>query len=138
MIDIFNQNIAFPQIDRELASSWISQIIRLHDKEEGDLVFVFCSDQYLLEINREYLHHDYFTDIITFNYNQENVVSGDIFISLDTVGVNAEEYQVSFLNELHRVMIHGILHLIGFDDKTDDQKKIMREKENDALNIFHF
>ena len=137
MIEFYNEDIDFPDVNVENIVRWIGKIIYNYSRIEGDLTFIFCSDNYLLEINKQYLQHDYFTDIITFNYNENEVISGDIFISLDTVKSNAEEYKVTFFNELLRVIVHGILHLIGFDDKTSEQKKIMREKENEALNLFH-
>lgn len=136
MIDFYNEDISSPYIKLQKITSWINEIIVIHQKQEGDLSFIFCSDKYLLQINKEHLNHDYFTDIITFNYNDSNIISGDIFISIDTVLKNSIEYQVSFNDELNRVMIHGILHLIGFNDKTDEQQKIMTEKEDEALNIF--
>ena len=137
MIDFCNEDIDFPDVDVENIVSWIGKVIHNYSRIEGDLTFIFCSDNYLLEINKQYLQHDYFTDIITFNYNENELISGDIFISLETVKSNAEEYKVTFINELLRVIVHGILHLVGFDDKTNEQKKIMREKENEALNLFH-
>lgn len=138
MIDFFNEDIAFPDLDLQRTRTWVSRIILMHQKQEGDLTFIFCSDKYMIEINRQYLLHDYFTDIITFNYNSSDILSGDVFISIDTVTRNASEYEVSFINELHRVIIHGVLHLIGFDDKTEEQQRVMREKEDQALNIFQF
>lgn len=138
MINFFNEDIDFPKINLKKTREWINKIILYYQKEEGDLNYIFCSDQYLIEINKKFLNHNYFTDIISFNYNEKNDIAGDIFISIDTVSVNSKEYQVSFVNELHRVMIHGVLHLLGFDDKTDEQKIVMRQKENEALNIFPF
>jgi probable rRNA maturation factor len=136
VIDFFNQDIDFPLIVPVQVEVWVARVIRKYGKKEGTINYIFCSDKYLLEINKEYLNHDYFTDIITFNYNERDIISGDIFISLDTVKANAEEYKVTYDNELLRVIIHGILHLVGFNDKTEDQKKEMRHKEDDALNIF--
>jgi probable rRNA maturation factor len=136
VIDFFNHDIDFPLIVPVQVEVWVARVIRKYGKKEGTINYIFCSDKYLLEINKEYLNHDYFTDIITFNYNERDIISGDIFISLDTVKANAEEYKVTYDNELLRVIIHGILHLVGFNDKTEDQKKEMRHKEDDALNIF--
>ena len=96
----------------------------------GALSFIFCSDAYILDVNMKYLQHDYFTDIITFDYREGQVLSGDLFISIDTVRANAEEYGVEFEDELNRVMVHGLLHLMGYDDHTEDQKKQMRQKED--------
>ena len=101
----------------------------------GEINYIFCSDPYLLEINKQYLGHDYFTDILTFDYSQKPVVSGDLFISIDTVRENAEYYGATFEEELHRVIVHGLLHLIGYDDHTPEEQKTMREKENYYLDI---
>lgn len=114
-------------------TEWVSSAVKAEQREGGDINVIFCSDEYLLEINRKYLEHDYYTDIITFDYNFDDVVSGDLFISVDTVRANAKEYGVSFLEELHRVIIHGVLHLIGYNDKTADEQKVMRSKENEYL-----
>lgn len=136
MIEFYNEDIDLPTINPKIIISWITNIIIRHNKEVGDVSFIFCSDNYLLQINREHLNHNYFTDIITFEYNELNIISGDIFISIDTVLENSKEYQVLFSNELNRVMIHGILHLLGFNDKTDEEQFIMTQKEDEALNIF--
>lgn len=136
MIVFFTEDIDFKLQEIRKVKNWISTIINSHQKKRGDINYIFCSNPYILQINKEYLNHDYFTDIITFNNNEGNKISGDIFISIDTVRDNAEEYKVVFEIELRRVMIHGILHLIGFDDKHDDQKIVMRQKEDEALNIF--
>ena len=101
----------------------------------GDLSIVFCSDPYILDVNMKYLQHDYFTDIITFDYCDGRILSGDLFISIDTVRANAVEYGAGFEEELNRVMVHGLLHLIGYDDHTEDQKKEMREKEDYYLEM---
>lgn len=117
---------------------WIIYIIEKEFKKSvGDINFYFTDDSEILEINKKYLDHNYYTDIITFNYCTENSISGDIVISVDTVKSNAKDYNVIFENELHRVIIHGILHLLGFDDSTEEQKKEIREKENWALKIFY-
>lgn len=136
MIEFYNEDVALPNINPKNINLWISSIIKNHKKKVGDISFIFCSDNYLIQINRDYLNHDYFTDIITFNYNNNIIISGDIYISIDTVKNNAVDYDVTFENELNRVIVHGILHLIGFDDKTDEQQTIMTQKENEALNIF--
>ena len=136
MIRYFNEDIKPPQIKRKVFNKWIKSIVELNQMRIGDINFIFCSDQYLLQINKEYLQHDYFTDIITFNNNSNNLISGDIYLSIETIAANAKTYQVSFINELKRVMIHGILHLIGFDDQNIDQQTVMRQKEDEALNMF--
>jgi probable rRNA maturation factor len=117
--------------------AWIKTVIQNYGYKPGDITFIFCSNSYILKINQQYLQHDYYTDIITFNYNEKQSISGDIFISIETVRENALEYMVTFEEELQRVMIHGILHLLGFDDHSDEEKNIMRQKETAALNIFH-
>jgi rRNA maturation RNase YbeY len=102
----------------------------------GEINFIFCSDAFLLEMNKKYLNHDYFTDVITFDYSENGKISGDIFISLETVFENAEKYESEKEDELHRVMFHGVLHLTGYKDKNNEDKKIMTEKENFYLDIF--
>ena len=104
-------------------------------KRIGDISIIFCSDPYILDINIRYLHHDYFTDIITFDYTEGDRLSGDLFISLDTVRANADEYGSDFETELNRVMVHGVLHLIGYDDHSSADKKLMREKEDYYLSL---
>ena len=109
---------------------WIQKTILTENYKTGEINFIFTSDNYLLTINKEYLSHNYYTDIITFNYCENKIVNGDIFISIDTIKNNSARFGVTFTEELHRVMIHGILHLIGYDDQNDEQKAQMREKEN--------
>lgn len=111
-------------------TDWISQTIINEGKTVGEINIIFCNDEYLLKINQEHLTHDYYTDIITFDYSENTIISGDLFISKDRVEENAEEYKVSFENELNRVIIHGILHLIGYNDKSESEIKEMRTKEN--------
>ncbi|NPA44711.1 MAG: rRNA maturation RNase YbeY [Chlorobi bacterium] len=119
----------------ETISEWINKTITNENKETGEINIIFCSDEYLLKMNKEHLNHDYYTDIITFDYCQGSLVSGDLFISVDRVGENAKDFNVDFKNELNRVIIHGVLHLIGYNDKTDDEQKEMTEKENFYLNL---
>ena len=135
MINYFNEEIQLPKLKRRIYSKWIKSIIIEYGFTLGEINYIFCSDKYLLQINKQYLNHDYFTDIITFNYNIEKFVSSDIYISIETVAKNADYYNVTFDNELNRVMIHGILHLLGFDDKTEDEKIVMKEKEDEALDL---
>jgi len=137
MIDFNFEEIDKPNINLDLVEKWISNVITRNSKSVGDLTYIFCSDEYLLEINKEYLNHNYFTDIITFNYCEGDVVSGDIFISVDTVLDNANTFDVSFDNELNRVIIHGILHLIGFDDKSDEDQDEMTRQENISLELLN-
>ena len=113
--------------------SWIKSIVEQNGMKVGDISYIFCSDDYLLEINQNYLQHDYYTDIITFDYTAGNKIAGDLFISIDRVVDNAKELNVSFEEELHRVIIHGVLHLLGFKDKTDKKAKQMRIKEQECL-----
>ena len=104
-------------------------------KKLGNINIIFCSDNYILDVNVKYLGHDYFTDIITFDYCEKDILSGDLFISIDTVRDNAEFYKTEFNDELNRVIVHGLLHLIGYDDHTPEEQKIMREKENYYLEL---
>lgn len=119
----------------EFYENWLSKVTALEQKEMGDITLIFCSDEYLLNVNREYLDHDYYTDIITFDYTEDNIVSGDLFISLDRVGDNAQIHTVDFINELNRVVVHGVLHLCGYKDKSEEDEKLMRSKENQMLQL---
>jgi rRNA maturation RNase YbeY len=125
--------ISFPKIKRRNTTLWIKKVIEHFHKELGNITYIFCSDEEILRINQSYLNHNYYTDIITFDYSEGDKLSGDLFISLDTVKTNSEKYKTNYDEELHRVMIHGILHLCGYNDKTQTEKKIMQEKENEAL-----
>jgi rRNA maturation RNase YbeY len=136
MISYNTENIKVPKIPRRKVSAWIKAVAAQNGKRTGDIAYIFCSDERILEINRQYLNHDYYTDIITFDYSENGVVSGDIFISMDTVASNAEKFHETPENELYRVIIHGVLHLCGFSDKSAPDEKIMREKENEALRMF--
>ncbi|MDR2621598.1 MAG: tRNA uridine-5-carboxymethylaminomethyl(34) synthesis enzyme MnmG, partial [Dysgonamonadaceae bacterium] len=129
-------DVLFPKIKRRVTTKWIHLMIEKHHKKAGAVTYIFCSDEEILRINKQYLNHDYYTDIITFDYTENELISGDLFISLDTVQSNSEKFGTVYEEELYRVMIHGVLHLCGFDDKTPDDEKIMREKENEALEIF--
>jgi probable rRNA maturation factor len=136
MID-FNYEIAFRLDNEEDFSSWISRVIISEDKKEGDISYVFCDDDYLHKINVEYLDHDTLTDIISFDYSMGNELNGDIFISVERVKENALDYDVSFEEELRRVMIHGILHYCGYKDKTESDEVLMRQKEDEKIKLFH-
>ena len=122
-----------PTIKRREISAWVKSVAQSLGKKVGDVAYIFCNDEKILEVNREYLQHDYYTDIITFDYTEENTISGDLFISLDTVRSNSEQLSVSYDQELRRVIIHGILHLCGIDDKGPGEREIMEEHENKAL-----
>ena len=128
-----SDDIKFPKIKRREISNWIKSVAASYNKKIGEIACVFCSDKKILEINMQYLNHDYYTDIITFDYSEGNIISGDLFISLDTVHSNAEKFATNYNEELCRVIIHGILHLCGFNDKSAEEEKVMREKENEAL-----
>ena len=124
-----------PKIRRREISKWVKQVAALHGKTVGDIAYIFCDDETILDVNRQYLQHDYYTDIITFDYSEKPVLSGDLFISIDTVRENADYYGTEFNEELHRVIVHGILHLIGYDDHTEDDIAVMRSKENYYLSV---
>lgn len=137
-IEFFFEDIPTFEINHEFASQQIEQLIKEENKEAGDISVIFCSDEYLLEMNKTHLNHDYYTDIITFNYVDGKLISGDLFISVDRVKENAVKFEVSFYEELYRVILHGVLHLVGYNDKTDEEKKVMREKENYYLKKIDF
>lgn len=113
--------------------SWIKSVVEQRGWKTGEISYIFCSDEYLLNVNQTYLKHDYFTDIITFDYTDATKVSGDLFISIDRVRDNAQELNLSFEQELHRVIIHGVLHLLGLKDKTEEEAKEMRKAEEECL-----
>ena len=115
---------------------WLNQVISNEDKEEGDITYIFCDDDYLLEKNIRFLNHNTLTDVITFDYCEGNSVSGDIFISIERVKENSEVFKVDFLTELNRVMVHGLLHLLGYKDKTERESNLMRKKENYYLSKY--
>jgi len=125
-----NVEMDFKHDNPKIIRQWIKQVIQSENKKTGDLAIVFTSDDYLLNMNRKYLNHDYFTDIITFDYSEFPLVSGDLLISIDTVKDNAEQLNLSFYSELNRVIVHGVLHLCGYGDKTEEEEKTMRAKEN--------
>ena len=129
-IKFFNEETKYHLKDRIRLKKWINSVIHSEKNESGVINFIFTSDNYLLNINKEYLSHNYYTDIVTFNYCEKNIINGDVFISIETVKNNSTRFDVTFIEELYRVMIHGILHLIGYDDKSDEEKVVMKEKEN--------
>ncbi len=132
MISFYSEN-DFNLEHEEEVKSWISSIILNEDCLEGEITFVFCSDDYLLKINEEFLNHNTYTDIISFDYSLDKELHGEIYISTERIVENAGEYRTSFNDELHRVIIHGILHLCGYNDKDEKEREIMRNKENQAL-----
>ena len=133
----YNYELDFKLKDESYYSDWISRIIELENHKEGDISYIFCDDAYLLDLNKRYLDHDTYTDIITFDYTDGLIISGDIFISVDRLLSNAVEYGVEFKEELLRVMSHGILHLLGYKDKSDVDAGIMRNKEGEMMELFH-
>jgi len=136
MINFFTEDTSLPLFNQSSVATWLCNVCESENKELDEVSIIFCSDDYLLTMNNEYLQHDYYTDIITFDYCVDNQVVGDLFISVDRVTDNAKFNQVSFDNELLRVMVHGILHLIGFKDKSDEDSKLMRLKEDEYLNLY--
>ena len=135
MITFQAENIDFPKIKKQATKNWIKLVAENYGKKIGDINYLFCTDEKILEVNNQYLSHDFYTDIITFDYSEGNNISGDIFISLDTVRTNSQKYNTGFMEELHRVIIHGILHLCGIDDKSEHEEKAMRQAENKALKM---
>ena len=135
MITFNAQNTDLPALDERRIIRWIKAVAAGYGFAIGDINYIFCSDERELEVNREFLGHDYYTDIITFDYSTASTLNGDIFISLDTVRSNAEQLGIDFDSELHRILIHGILHLTGQGDKTPDTKAEMTRKENLALSL---
>lgn len=135
MVSYFLQDIDFVFKHKRLNNSWLKLVAESEIKKLGNINIIFCSDNYILDVNVKYLGHDYFTDIITFDYCEKNILSGDLFISIDTVRDNADFYKTEFKDELNRVIVHGLLHLIGYDDHTPEEQKIMREKENYYLEL---
>ena len=133
MIRFFNKDIKFTLTDKLLLKKWIKKVVSFYGNRVGDINIILCDDPSILEINNQFLGHDYYTDIITFDYTEEKVINGELYISIDTVRANAEEYNQDFPDELHRVIIHGILHLCGLDDHCDEDIKEMREAENLSL-----
>ena len=135
MITYNCENVKMPPIRRRDTSAWIKRVAQGYGKHVGEVGYLFCDDEKILEVNREYLQHDYYTDIITFDYCEDDVLNGDIVISLDTVRSNAEQLGKDYDDELHRVIIHGILHLCGLNDKGPGEREQMEAAENQALAI---
>ena len=133
MVYYDNKDLNFVLKNKRINNKWLKVVAEKEGKKLGDISFLFCSDPHILEVNRQYLNHDFYTDIITFDYCEGDILSGDIVISIDTVKANATHYGVSFEDELDRVMVHGVLHLIGYDDATDIQVAEMRRKESEYI-----
>ena len=136
MIQYIAEEVELPVFPKQKVTRWIKETATAYGKKTGEIAYIFCSDKRILEVNNQYLKHDYYTDIITFDYSEGPVISGDIFISLDTVESNAVAFNVSMEDELKRIMIHGILHLCGQDDKTPELRLEMTRKENLALETY--
>ena len=133
----FNYETDFELTDEALYADWIARAIVSEGKKVGEINYIFCDDEYLVELNQEYLDHDTLTDVISFDYTVGNEISGDIFISTERVMDNAIDYKVPFEDELKRVMVHGVLHYCGYKDKEDDDEKLMRAKEEEKILLFH-
>ena len=139
MIRFQTIDVEMPAIDYDEAKLWIDGVVKRHGKSVGELYYYFCSDDKLLEINQQRLGHDFYTDIVTFPLTDcESVISSEFCLSLDRIAENAQTFGRSYESELHRVIIHGVLHLIGFDDLTDEDEKIMRLKEEESLSLLQF
>jgi rRNA maturation RNase YbeY len=133
----FNYENDFELQNEEQLSSWISAVILSENKKEGDINYIFCDDEYLLNLNEQYLDHDTLTDIISFDYSVGNELHGDIFISVERVQDNAKDFDVTFDEELKRVLVHGILHYCGYKDKSETDEQVMRQKEDEKIKMFH-
>lgn len=135
MIYYHNEDVTFLLKNKLLLREWIKNSVHNESKIVGDINYIFVSDEYLLKLNNEALNHDFYTDIITFDYCEDNRISGDLFISIDRVKENAVLHKTTFIDELHRVMIHGVMHLCGYGDKSSKEEKLMRAKEEYYLNL---
>ena len=135
MITYDSINLPLPDINQAATSAWVKAVAKAHGKRCGAIAYIFVDDEKILEVNREFLQHDYYTDIITFDYTEGNKICGDLFISLDTVRTNAEDVGATYEEELHRVIIHGILHLCGINDKGPGEREIMEAEEDKALSL---
>ena len=135
MVAYYTEDTKFLFKEKRLTNRWLKLVAESEIRRLGDISIIFCSDNYILDVNMKYLQHDYFTDIITFDYCEGDLLNGDLFISVDSVRENAAFYETEFENELNRVIVHGILHLIGYDDHTKDDIAVMRAKENYYLSL---
>jgi rRNA maturation RNase YbeY len=133
----FNYENEFQLQNEDQISTWISAVILSENKKEGDINYIFCDDEYLLNLNEQYLNHDTLTDIISFDYSVGNELHGDIFISIERVRENAQDFSVTFEEELKRVLVHGVLHYCGYKDKSEDDEQLMRNKEDEKIKMFH-
>ena len=135
MISYHLEGVEKPKICTRRTSKWVKDVAEKHGKIVGEIAYIFCSDEYIIDVNRKFLNHDYYTDVITFDYSEGKKISGDIFISLDTVRTNAEAFNQDYYNELERIFIHGILHLCGFKDKEPNDKEEMTYQEDEAIKL---
>lgn len=135
-VSFYTEGVDLPAINKTTIRNWVKQVAEIHNMRVGEIAYIFCDDEKILEVNKQYLQHDYYTDIITFDYTEGNKIAGDLFISLDTVRTNAEQFGQEYDTELHRVIIHGILHLCGINDKGPGEREIMEAEENKALGLF--
>ena len=133
----FNYENEFELSNEDQIATWISKVILSENKKEGEINYIFCDDDYLLNLNEKYLDHDTLTDIISFDYSVGNEIHGDIFISTERVLENAADFNVSFQEELQRVLVHGVLHYCGYKDKSEDDEQLMRNKEDEKIKMFH-
>jgi probable rRNA maturation factor len=133
----YNYETDFELDNEDEFSSWVERVIQSEEKCLGELSYIFCDDHYLLEINQNYLNHDSLTDIISFDYSEGDLISGDVFISIERVQENARDFNLTFVEELKRVMIHGVLHYCGYKDKSNEEETLMRAKEDEKINLFH-
>lgn len=136
-ISFHSEDVDFQLENEQKLIDWINLTIQQEEKSATEITYVFCSDEFLYQMNLDYLNHDTYTDIITFDYTENSFVSGDIFISIDRVKENAIKFNTTFLNELSRVILHGVLHLVGYKDKTTEQKQVMRSKEDFYLTLLN-
>jgi len=135
MISYQTEGVSMPNIKKRLTNRWIKEVAASYGKKIGEIGYLFCNDEHILDVNRQFLGHDYFTDIITFDYCEGDMISGDVVISLDTVRSNAELFKKDYNEELHRVIIHGVLHLCGLNDKGPGERELMEAAENKALTL---
>ena len=134
-VSYFAEDVKMLAIKKRETTDWIRRVASGYGKKCGDIAYIFCSDEKILEVNKAYLQHDYYTDVITFDYTEGDKISGDIFISVDTVRSNAEQFGTDYDEELHRIIIHGVLHLCGINDKGPGEREIMTRHENEALKL---
>lgn len=136
-VSFYTEGVDLPAINKTNIRNWVKQVAEIHNMRVGEISYIFCDDEKILEVNKQYLQHDYYTDIITFDYTEGNKIAGDLFISLDTVRTNAEQFGQEYNTELHRVIIHGILHLCGINDKGPGEREFMEAEENKALALIN-